>query len=71
MRDESECETDQVNATICEWIDLVERLRRASPHKLREVMRIVEGIVEGQEMIADLDRLLVLRTGRPRKRYRA
>lgn len=41
----------------------------ASPGKWDEVMRHVRGIVEGQEVIADADRLLVLRGKRPAKRY--
>lgn len=55
---------------MLEWIRLAERLRLASPSKLKDITRMVREIVEGQEMIASLDQLLVLRL-RPTKRYRA
>jgi hypothetical protein len=43
----------------------------ASPRKMKEEVLRVRGIVEGQEIIARADELLVLRGHRPTKRYKA
>ncbi len=55
---------------ILEWIALLERARVAAPDKVRELMRVARGLVEGHELMASVDALLVL--GRkPTKRYKA
>jgi hypothetical protein len=60
-----------VNVQLREWVGLGQRLLAASPDKVEEVLDMVRRIVEGQELIAEADRLLVLRGKRPAKRYRA
>lgn len=62
---------DQVNDRLREWLDLADRLLRASPAKWEEVTRLIRQHVEGQELLAAADNLLVLRGQRPSKRYRA
>ena len=59
------------NGNVCEWIALGLRLWAASPHKVDEIVAMVRRIVEGQELIASADRMLVMRGKRPTDRFDA
>ena len=61
---------DSVTDRLVEWVKLGHRLLQASPARWDEVFRHVRLLIEGQEVIAGADRLLVLRGKRPEKRYR-
>lgn len=56
---------------MLQWARLLERLRAIAPAKVRDTIRLMRGIVEGLELVAACDHLLVLRAKRPTKRYQA
>lgn len=53
------------------WIELGMRLAAAGPKKLDQVEVALQRVVEAQEQIAGYDWQIVLRAGRPTKRYSA
>ncbi len=62
---------DHADVDMLEWAWLLERLRAASPHRVRAIFRTVRAMVEGQELVASYDDQLPLRETRPTRRYNA
>jgi hypothetical protein len=56
---------------LSEWIRLGERLLEACPEKFDEILEALEETVGAQEVIAEFDWQLWLRSARPKKRYEA
>lgn len=56
---------------IAEWLELGMRLRSAGPEKYEQVVESLRRVVDAQEKISDFDWQLMLRRGRPTKRYEA
>lgn len=54
-----------------EWLEIGQALARVNPARFDEVLDVVREIVETQAILAEHDDQLVLRQGRPAKRYSA